>query len=155
MKSDWLRVGIQAERLDVGEVDAFLRDERAGAVCIFTGTTRRWTGDAETNRLEYEAYGTMAEAVMRELAERARERWQITRVALVHRIGTVPTAEASVVVGVSAPHRDHAFKSCRWLIDTLKTEVPVWKKELYADGRSEWVGPSRNDPPVDQGLPTA
>jgi molybdopterin synthase catalytic subunit len=69
------------------------------------------------------------------------ERWSLTRAALVHRTGPVPLTEASVIVGVSSPHRDDAFEACRWLIDTLKTEVPIWKKERYADGRSEWVGP--------------
>ena len=144
-----LYVRIVDDRLDVGMIDDFLRDERAGAVCIFTGTTRRWTGDAETTRLEYEAYDAMAEAVMRNLAEQAMSRWALSRAALMHRTGSVPLTEASVIVGVSAPHRNDAFAACRWLIDTLKTEVPVWKKERYADGRSEWVSPAGADPGPD------
>lgn len=155
MDSNWLMVSIRSDQLDVGEVDAFLRDERSGAVCIFTGTTRRWTRGAETSKLEYEAYEPMATSVMRGLAEQARSNWDLTRVALIHRIGTVPASEASVIVGVSAPHRGHAFEACRWLIDTLKTEVPVWKKELYADGRSEWVGPARPENPADHPSPSA
>ncbi|HEX7069543.1 MAG TPA: molybdenum cofactor biosynthesis protein MoaE [Rhodothermales bacterium] len=135
-------VSIEKGPLNAASIDAFLRDERAGAVCIFTGTTRRWTGSDETTRLDYEAYDDMAESVMRDLAEKALSRWSLTRAALVHRTGPVPLTEASVIVGVSAPHRDDAFDACRWLIDTLKTEVPIWKKERYADGRSEWVGPS-------------
>ena len=141
VQEDLTLVRVQSDRLDVGAIDRFLRDERAGAVCIFTGTTRRWTGEWETQSLDYEAYDQMAGKVMRELADQARTRWALLRVALVHRVGNVPLAEASVVVGVSSPHRAQAFEACRWLIDTLKEEVPIWKKELYADGRSEWVGP--------------
>lgn len=137
-------VAVQDEPLDLELVDEFLRDERSGAVCIFTGTTRRWTGSAETLRLDYEAYDAMAEAVMRGLVEESVSRWRVSGVAVLHRTGQVPVAEASVIIGVSAPHRAHAFEACRWLIDTLKTEVPIWKKESYADGRSEWVGPPTN-----------
>ena len=136
-----LLVRLQSDPLQIEPIDAFLRDERSGAVCIFSGTTRRWTSGAETTRLDYEAYGPMARDVMHALAEQADARWTLSRIAMVHRTGEVPVRETSVIIGVSAPHRAHAFEACRWLIDTLKSEVPIWKKESYADGRSEWVGP--------------
>lgn len=133
-------VRVQREPLDVAEVDAFLRNERAGGACIFSGTTRRWTEKRETERLEYEAYDQMARDVMQRLAHSAHERWDLVRVAVIHRTGLVPVMDVSVLVGVSAPHRDDAFAACRWLIDTLKRDVPIWKKEHYADGTREWAG---------------
>lgn len=97
---------------------------------MFVGTARRWTAGRETMRLVYEAYEPMAVAEMRRLAESAAERWPILRLVLVHRTGEVAIGEAAVVVGVACPHRAEAFEACRWLIDTLKAEVPIWKKEI-------------------------
>ena len=107
---------------------------------MFVGTTRQWTGDVETQKLEYEAYDGMATAEMERLASKARDQWSIERICILHRLGTVPISEASVIVGVSAAHRPEAFAACRFLIDTLKKNVPIWKAEHYADGRTEWVG---------------
>lgn len=115
--------------LDLEAVHAFLRDERAGGTAVFVGTSRRWTDGRETDLLTYEAYAPMAEAELARLAAGAVERWDVVRVALLHRLGAVPPPEASVVVGVACPHRDDAFTACRWLIDTLKADVPIWKTE--------------------------
>ena len=114
---------------------------RAGAVVLFLGTTREWTGDRQTASLDYEAYGSMAEQKLAELESQARSQWDIIECAIVHRLGHVPLAEASVVVAVSTPHRDDAFQAGKWLIDTLKQVVPIWKKEIWSDGNSEWVHP--------------
>ena len=124
------------------ELDAllhYLHTPRAGAVTTFTGTTRQWTDERETVELEYEAYAPMAEAEMRRLAEEATRRWPVQRVCIAHRVGVVPVAEASVFIGVATPHRDDAFAACRWLIDTLKEHVPIWKREVLRDGSKEWI----------------
>ncbi|MFO7246463.1 MAG: molybdenum cofactor biosynthesis protein MoaE [Thermaerobacter sp.] len=111
----------------------------AGAVCVFTGTVRGITGDHETSYLTYDAYGPMAVAEMQRIAGEIQRRWPGTRVAIHHRVGRVDVGETSVVVAVSAPHRPEAFAACRYGIDELKRRVPIWKKEVYADG-SHWVG---------------
>ena len=115
--------------LDLGAVHAFLADERAGGTCVFVGTSRRWTGDVETDLLTYEAYAEMAEPELARLAETAAERWGAVKVAVLHRVGAVPPPEASVAVGVACPHRAEAFEAARWLIDTLKETAPIWKTE--------------------------
>jgi molybdopterin synthase catalytic subunit len=133
----WLR--LTDTPLDVGEAYAFLPADAAGGIDVFVGTTRRWTDGAETVELTYEAYAPMALQKMQRLAETAAERWPAKRLCLWHRTGTVPVGEASVIVGVASAHRDPAFAACRWLIDTLKAQVPIWKRETYADGTTEWV----------------
>lgn len=124
-----------------------VRSNLAGAVCTFLGTVREMTGDRRTASLEYEAYPEMASKKMAELEAEARRRWPILDVALVHRVGHLDLGEISVVVAVSCPHRQQAFEACRWLIDTLKEVVPIWKKEVWADGREEWVHPGLESPP--------
>lgn len=133
----WIR--LQSEPIDVGTADAFLRTEVAGAIDIFLGTTRRWTDGRETSRLEYESYPEMVLAEMKRLIGDAAERWPVAKICLWHREGVVPLREASVLIGVATPHRTDAFEACRFLIDELKERVPIWKKELYADGSVAWV----------------
>lgn len=135
--STWIR--IQVEQLDVEAASDFLRVEEAGGVDLFLGTTRRWTSGRETVLLEYECYEAMALSEMRRLLREADERWSISRACLLHRTGEVPLRETSVIVGVATPHRDAAFAACRFLIDTLKQRVPIWKRERFADGTTEWV----------------
>ena len=111
----------------------------AGAVVAFFGITRQFTSGRETARLEYDAYRKMAERELKRLVSEATERWSLVRCQLVHRLGMVPLAEISVAIVVSSPHRLDAFTADQWLIDTLKERVPIWKKECWADGQSEWV----------------
>ena len=134
---------VTTDPLDVGAIEASLRDPLAGGVCVFVGTTRRVTGTEVTEELRYEAFSEMALAEMGRIALEAKERWPVLRSALHHRTGTVAVEEASVAVGVSTPHRAEAFEACRFLIDRLKEVVPVWKKEVFADGRTEWVQPGK------------
>ncbi len=133
----WIR--IQEAPLALEEASEFLRVEEAGGVDLFLGTTRRWTGDRETVLLEYECYEAMALSEMNRLLREAVGRWPVSRACLLHRTGKVPLREASVIVGVSTPHRAEAFAACRYLIDELKKRVPIWKKERFADGSSDWV----------------
>jgi molybdopterin synthase catalytic subunit len=118
-----------------------VRSNQAGAVCTFLGTVRELTEGRRTALLEYEAYPEMALRKLAELEADARRRWPILDAALVHRVGRLDLGEISVVVAVSCPHRDQAFDACRWLIDTLKEVVPIWKREVWADGTEEWVHP--------------
>ena len=131
--------------LPVGEAAAFLATPESGGLSLFVGTTRQWTdgeeGPKETERLSYEAYEPMALAELDRLAAEAAEQWPVTRCCLWHRTGEVPVAEASVLVGVATLHRAEAFAACRWLIDTLKERVPIWKREIFADGTTAWVRP--------------
>lgn len=121
-------------------IDA-VRSTNAGAVCLFLGTAREFTGERQTVVLEYEAYSPMAERKLAELEATARERWPITALAIIHRTGRIELGEVAVAVAVSTPHRREAFEACQWLMDTLKEVVPIWKKEQWADGRSEWIHP--------------
>lgn len=130
--------------LDIGRAVAYVSDVReAGGVCAFLGTTRSERSDAghELVALEYEAYADMALRQMQRLAEDAHNRWPVMRVAILHRLGRVPISEASVLIAVSTPHRAEAFEACRWIIDMLKKDVAIWKKEVWADGSGTWVHP--------------
>lgn len=127
------------EPIAVDRAVAYLVDERCGGQAVFLGTTRRWTDGRETETLDYEAYEPMALSEMRRLVESAAAKWSVHRAVLIHRLGRVGAGEASVLVGVATPHRADAFAACRYLIDTLKARVPIWKKERYADGTTEWV----------------
>lgn len=142
--TDNVHVELTSDPISVADVLPFVsNDPSCGAIVTFTGTTRA-ESDADHGalvHLEYEAYIEMATTRLHALAETAIERWRLTRVALVHRIGVVPPTEASVVIAVTAGHRNEAFEACRWLIDTLKKDVPIWKKDVFEDGRARWVNP--------------
>ena len=114
---------------------------RAGAVVLFLGTVREWTHARQTTALDYDCYPAMAEKKLAELEATARERWPIVECGLVHRLGRLELAEVSVAVAVSTPHRADAFEAGRWLIDTIKEVVPIWKCERWSDGSTEWVHP--------------
>jgi MoaE-MoaD fusion protein len=116
-----------------------VRDDAAGAIATFVGTTRAHSRGREVIHLEYEAYEGMAEQVMAELASRLTERHGLCKIAIHHRIGRVEIGETSVVIAVSAPHRAAALAACHEAIDELKVTVPLWKKEKYLGGE-EWIG---------------
>jgi molybdopterin synthase catalytic subunit len=118
-----------------------------GALCLFMGIVRNENRGRRVERLEYEAYEDMALRLMEEIAAETRERYPVSEVRLVHRLGRLEIGEASVAVAVASPHRAEAFAACRFAIDTLKAKVPIWKKEHYADGTAWLEGPSAADPP--------
>jgi molybdopterin synthase catalytic subunit len=134
-------IKITSEPIDYAAVTDLVRSPLAGAVCTFLGTVREFTGDRRTVALAYESYPEMALKKMAELEEEARRRWPVIELALVHRVGNLELGEVSVAIAVSCPHRHESFEACRWLIDTLKQVVPIWKKEIWADGNEEWVHP--------------
>jgi molybdopterin synthase catalytic subunit len=113
--------------------------EEAGAVATFVGTTRVHSRGRTVTLLEYEAYEGMAEQVMSEIADELTARYKLCAIAIHHRIGRVGIGERSVVIAVSAPHRQDALAACKEAIDTLKERVPLWKKEVYVGGE-EWIG---------------
>jgi molybdopterin synthase catalytic subunit/molybdopterin converting factor small subunit len=118
---------------------AEVADERAGGIATFTGTVRRQSRGREVTHLEYEAYAEMAEDVMAKLAADLESHYDLCAVAIHHRVGRVEIGEASVLIAVSAPHRQDALAACKDAIDTLKETVPLWKKEVY-EGGEEWIG---------------
>jgi molybdopterin synthase catalytic subunit len=138
---DW--IALMHTPLMVSAAAAFVTDAAAGGIDVFLGTTRAETSpDGRTLvALDYEAYADMALRQLRDLASRARLQWPITKLALLHRTGRVPVGEESVIIAVSTPHRADAFTACRWLIDSLKVDVAIWKKEIWADGSGTWVHP--------------
>jgi len=127
------------EPLSLDRVVDEVRDNRAGAIATFTGTTRNRSRDRDVQYLDYEAYEGMAEGLMTEIAAELTERYEICGIAIHHRIGRVQIGETSVVIAVSAPHRADALAACKDAIDELKQRVPLWKKEVYAGGE-EWIG---------------
>jgi len=129
------------EPIDFAALTESVRSNQAGAVVLFLGTVREMTGERRTVALDYDGYGPMAEAKLAELETEARSRWPILHAALVHRLGHLELGDVSVAVAVSTPHRHQAFEAGRFLIDRLKEVVPIWKKENWADGRTEWVHP--------------
>ncbi len=134
-------IRLQHEPIDYAILMEQVRRGHCGAVVGFLGTVRDLTGERETISLEYEAYPGMAEKKLAEIEADVRARWPVGEIALVHRLGHLGIGEVSVAVAVSCPHRAQAFEACRHAIDRLKELVPIWKKENWADGTSEWVHP--------------
>jgi molybdopterin synthase catalytic subunit len=139
-------IEITPDPIDHAAVLETVRSNLAGAICSFLGTVRELTGDHKTAGLEYEAYPVMAAKKLAEIEAEARTRWPIVEAALVHRVGFLEPGEISVLVAVSCPHRQEAFEAARWMIDTIKEVVPLWKKEVGADGSEEWVHPLQANP---------
>jgi molybdopterin synthase catalytic subunit len=133
--------------IDPHDLTERVRRPDCGAVVTFLGTVRDLTEGWETVALDYEAYPAMAEKKMAEIEGDTRARWPVGELALVHRLGHLGVGEVSVAVAVSCPHRAQAFEACRHVIDRLKELVPIWKKENWADGSTEWVHP---EPTTDQ-----
>lgn len=130
---------ISAAPLDLGAAVAEAASDEAGAVATFVGTVRRSSRGRDVRYLEYEAFAEMAEPMLARLADELTARHGLCKVAIHHRVGRVEIGEASVVIAVSAAHRSAALDACREAIETLKTTIPLWKKEVYVGGE-EWIG---------------
>ena len=122
------------EPIDAERIVAASKQGEDGAVVVFDGTVRNNTRGRRTLYLDYEAYEAMAERQMRELALEAQKKFGVRQVTMIHRLGRLTVGETSVLIVVASEHRAQAFDACRWLIDTLKKTVPIWKKETFADG---------------------
>lgn len=125
--------------LHLQELVDYVTDPEAGAIVTFIGTTRNQNEGRQVLSLDYEAYPEMAEKELKRLGEEARKRWNIQRMAIVHRVGRVEITEPSVIIAVSAAHRDDAFQACRYAIEEIKKSVPIWKKEVF-EGGEVWIG---------------
>jgi molybdopterin synthase catalytic subunit len=147
-------VRIVRDAIDAESVWAGLKMPADGAAVIFDGVVRDNTRGRHTLYLEYEAYEEMALKQMRALAEEARSRFGVRQVALVHRLGRLEIGETSVLIVVASAHRGPAFEACRWIIDTLKKTVPIWKKEYFADG-AVWADGEPFPEEIRQGTGTA
>ena len=113
-----------------------------GGTCAFLGTVRDGPEDGGVTAIEYSAYDAMAEAELDRIVAETQARWSDARVAVRHRLGLVAAEDASIAIAVATPHRADAFAACRYVIEEVKKRLPVWKKELRADGTATWVDPS-------------
>ena len=130
---------------DVLSVDRLVANVAAptfGGTCIFLGTVRNGPDEQGVTAIEYSAYEEMVEGEFARLLADARARWPEVRIAVRHRVGTIPVGEASIAIAAAAPHRAQAFEACRYVIEEVKRRVPIWKKELRVDGSEVWVDPS-------------
>lgn len=126
--------------LSIAEAYSLADDPANGAVVVMSGTVRNQTEGKAVEYLEYQAYQPMAIAVFNSIAAEIRQQWQdANRIVIHHRVGKLKIGEISVIVAVGCPHRGEAFAACRYAIDTLKHNAPIWKKEWFEDGASTWV----------------
>lgn len=137
--------GVTDKPINLQELIDYVTDPEAGAVATFIGTTRNNNEGRKVIALDYEAYPEMAEKELIRLGEEAKKRWQICRMAIVHRVGPVQITEPSVMIAVSAAHREAAFAACRFAIEEIKKTVPIWKKEVY-EGGEIWIGTQSGQP---------
>jgi molybdopterin synthase catalytic subunit len=131
-------VELTTHPINVGAVARRIVLPECGATVTLDGYAREWTKGRRTLHLVYEAYTPMALTEMERLVQQAHQQFEIAHIGIVHRTGRLEIGETSVVIAVSAPHRSAAFAACEWTIRELKRTVPIWKKEIYADGES-WV----------------
>ena len=134
------------DKIDYAALTESIRSDLSGAVVLFLGTVREMTDGRKTVALDYDAYPAMAQTTMAELEADARSKWPVDNVGIVHRLGHLEVGDVSVAVAVSCPHRQQAFEAGKFLIDQLKLTVPIWKKENFSDGTTEWVHPGIESP---------
>lgn len=127
-------VALTRDRIDAAQIVTAAKSGEDGAVVVFDGIVRNHTRGRRTLHLDYEAYEEMALKQMREMGFKARERFGVRQVTMLHRLDRLEIGDTSVLIVVASAHRSAAFEACRWLIDTLKQTVPIWKKETFADG---------------------
>jgi molybdopterin synthase catalytic subunit len=130
------------EPIDFHALTERVRRADCGGVVTFLGTVRDLTDGRITTALDYEAHSPLAEKKLADIEADTRARWPVGEIALIHRLGRLDVGEVSVAVAVSCPHRAQAFEACRHAIDRLKEIVPIWKKENWVDGSTEWVHPN-------------
>ncbi len=145
----FLDVGITGDQLDIAGAIKDVSEPSVGGIAIFVGTVRESAAVAENRDravigLEYEAHPTLAVGRLEAIARAAAGRWDVRRVVAIHRTGNCDVGEPTVVIACGAPHRGDALEACRFMIDEIKSTVPIWKRERYADG-SSWVGAEGND----------
>lgn len=141
-----IRISLTDAPIDYRELTEQVRSTRAGAVVTFLGTVREFTDGRRTIALDYDAYAPMARSELEKVARAAASRWPLIAVAVAHRLGRLELGEVSVAVAVSSPHRRDAFEAAQYIMDETKRRVPIWKRENWSDGQTEWVHPSGGTP---------
>jgi molybdopterin synthase catalytic subunit len=131
--------------IDVNELLAEVQGPERGGTCVFLGTVR---ADDAVTAIDYSAYETMALEEIERMLREAQERWPLARIMLRHRLGVIPAGEASIGIAAAAPHREEAFSACRFIIEEVKKRLPIWKKELNADGTATWTDAPRHAKPT-------
>ena len=131
-------IKISEKPLDIVACIDWIKSPTCGGIDVFIGTVRNSTKGKRVLRLEFEAYEKMALLEMEKIAEQAIERWSVEKILIHHAVGTLEVGEIPVVIAVATAHRAAAFEACRFVIDTLKDTVPIWKKEIFEDGEV-WV----------------
>ena len=133
-----INIKLSSHPLDIHSSIHWVQDPQCGGINIFIGTVREFTEGKRVISLEFEAYEKMAILEMNKIAEEVQHRWKVNKILLHHRTGKLFVGDIPVLIAVSSAHRDAAFEACRYMIDTLKQVVPIWKKEIYEDGEI-WV----------------
>ena len=134
--------------IDIAALNHSATDPACGAVLTFSGTVRNQHLRRPVEKLIYEAYEPMAQAELERIAQACRETWpDVRKVQIVHRFGEMAIMESSVYITLCSPHRNDAFPALRFVIDSIKRDVPIWKKEFYADGESDWLHPKEGGAP--------
>ncbi len=131
-------IELDSKPLNIQRAIDHVSDGSVGGIDVFIGTVRDATGGKKVFALEFEAYEKMAIAEFEKIVNQAFELWSVHKIAIFHAVGRKEIGDLAVVIAVSAAHRDAAFKACRYIIDTLKKTVPIWKKEIFEDGEV-WV----------------
>ncbi|TAE28345.1 MAG: molybdenum cofactor biosynthesis protein MoaE [Cytophagales bacterium] len=131
-------IALTSDPIDLGSAYKYMQADGAGAIDFFLGVVRDNTQERPVDRLEYEAYDRMAISEMQKIVDEAHRRWPILKCLVVHRTGLLRIGEMAVLIGVSTPHRGDAFEATRYIIDTIKQTVPIWKKEIFTNGEV-WV----------------
>ena len=131
-------IRITTDHLSLKEVMRELEDDSAGALSIFMGNVRNVGRFGNVSEIYYEAYSEMAEEKMREIENETQAKWAIKRLVAFHRIGNLKVGETSIIIGVSSEHRLEAFEACKYIIDNVKSRVPIWKKEISEEGQ-KWT----------------
>jgi molybdopterin synthase catalytic subunit len=134
-----IRVGITSEPFDIQRLISGFASEEDGALLLFLGVVRNHNEGREVAGLEYEAYEEMGEAVLEEIAREAQEGCGSDRILVQHRVGVLEVGGVSTVIAVATPHRAEAYEASRYIIEEIKKRLPVWKKENYVEGDSQWV----------------
>ena len=131
-------IEITQDELDLGKLYAFCLTEDSGAIDVFVGTVRNHFEGQKVDAMDYHGYPEMGEKVLKQIVESAHEKWPLNRVAVQHRLGLLQLKEASVIIAVSSPHRSEAFEACRYIIEEIKKDLPIWKKEYFTGGEAQW-----------------
>ena len=129
---------IVRDEIDLEGLRRRAQDPQAGAVLIFCGDVRNHSQEQDVSFLEYEAHESMALKQIRKIIEQAQQKWELHKVEVIHRLGKLTVTDCSITIAVSTSHRNEAYEASRYIIDTIKHTVPIWKKEHFVNGASNW-----------------